>query len=195
MKIPHHVFSPSNIGLPYAKEIMKHMAKPGLWIQEHDVEMGPETTIRFLNYIKKEPRKIHAAPYLYLLTDDDHSVKGLTWVHRRLQTVPMERFPKQVKARFINFLPGTVKPEQVKFAFAVPIQGGEEQSEYYGLGCTYIPYHIWNMVMGEVIDIDWVMLDTRMSQATMRRGEKAQLHWDCVASHANVKISRSHWAS
>lgn len=185
--IPHHVFSPGNIGLPYAKEVDKYIshATPGLWIQEHDVEIGPETAKRFEEYIRKEPQRIHTAPYLYRNRD----IKGdenLVWVNRNVTSQNAGVLKKKVLSKMRHYLPGQPSAMQITIAAAISIQGGEKESHYFGLGCTYIPRKIWNLIAARVIDIDWQLLDTRISEATMLLGHKAILHWDCVASHAHV---------
>lgn len=185
MKIPHHVFSPSNIGLPYAKEIDKYMARPGLWVQEHDVELGPQTAERFEEYIRKDPYRIHSAPYLYR-KPDVKPPNNLVWLNREILANSEDAFPRKVRARLRHYLAGYPQPMKVTLAVAIPVQGGEAETSYFALGCTYIPMRIWKVILPKVFDIDWVMLDTRISEACMLLGQKALVHWDCVASHWHV---------
>lgn len=184
--IPKHVFKPSIMGLPYAREIDKYMTKPGLIIQEHDVELGPITAERFDEYVKKQPDRIHAAPYLIRIGDGAFKKAQLCWVHRALVSKRADSLPKKEIQKMVQYLPGHPRPQKIYLAVATVVQGGEAESDYYGLGYTYIPKPIWDKAVMRVAEVDWMMLDTRLSEQTLLQGQRAILHWDCVASHSHV---------
>ncbi len=182
MTLPTHVFSPGNIGLPYAQEISKYMTPQGLLIHEHDIEMGYETYRRFQRYVEKKPERIHTAPYLIRAIDGKH----LVWVHRQLNTRRLDKLSPRARERIINYLPAKPKPVKVIISITSWVQGGEPETDYFPLGFTWMPRKIWDLVFQRVAQIDWTMLDTRISQECFGLGEKALVHWDCVASHANI---------
>lgn len=186
IKIPTHTFSPSTIGLPYAQAINKEMKPPGLWIREHDVDMGPASTERFLSYISKMPDKIHVSPYLIREPLKDGR-SGLIWVNRKLETRNADSLPDRVRKKIVNYLPSSGKPIKVILSVSVPIQGGEPETEMWGLGSTYIPYMLWQRIVTQVIDVNWIMLDTRICEACLRQGYQGIVHWDCVSSHSHIQ--------
>ena len=183
MTLPTHVFSPGNIGFPYAQEIDKYMTKKGLLIHEHDLELGPKAAGRFEKYIEEKPERIHTVPYLIRAIDGKH----LVWVHRQLNTRRLDKLTRKARERIINYLPAKPKPVKVIISVTSWIQGGEPETDYFPLGYTWMPRRIWDLVFQRVAQVDWTMLDTRVSQECFGLGEKALVHWDCVASHANIQ--------
>ncbi len=161
------------------------MTKTGLLIHEHDLELAEETKKRFEAYVGSNPTRIHTAPYLIRA----QSIKGkpLVWVHRNLKAKPADRLPQKARERLVNYLPGNPKPARVIISMTSWVQGGEPETDYFPLGYTWMPRRIWDLVFQNVAQIDWTMLDTRVSQECFRIGEKALVHWDCVCSHVSVK--------
>jgi hypothetical protein len=180
------------MGLPYAREIDRHMLEPGLIIQEHDIELGPRTMARFEQYVEKQPGRIHVAPYLVYFSEGFETPQ-LCWVHRRLAAQTGASLVKKEQAKLVQYLEAVqyiqdgvrkqLDPAEIYIGIAISVQGGEPESEYYGLGYTYIPKAVWDMAYSRVMDVSWLTLDTKLSQATLLQGQKAVLHWDCVASH------------
>lgn len=186
LKIPHRMFSPSNMGLPYAKEIDRYMIKPGLIIHESDIEIAPETFQRFETYVWNRPDRIHSCPYLIRYEAESQAEPRLVWIHRNLRARTADSLPKKTLKKMVYYMPQGTDASKVIITAAIPIQGGEPESEYYGLGLTYIPFSIWQRIREHVIDLDWTVLDTKMSTVTAMSGEKALIHWDCLANHSSI---------
>lgn len=187
LNIPHHVFSPSNMSFPYAKEIDRYMVKPGLIIHESDVEVAQETFQRFQTYIWNTPDRIHSCPYLCRVSiEEDKQDIRLVWVNRFLAAKTWDMLPRKVKKKIVYYMPGGTDASKVIITADIPLQGGEPESEYYGLGLTYIPYGLWQRIREQVIDIDWLVLDSRVSMATAMIGQRALIHWNCLANHNSV---------
>ncbi len=184
MTLPTHIFSPGNLGLPYAQEIHRYMTRRGLLIREHDVEIGPETYKRFEDYVEKQPGRIHTLPYLIRAI----GIKGqpLVWVHRLLKGKTLDQVTGKARQKIVNYLPGNPKPVKIVLMTGEWVQGGEPETDYFPLGYCWMPRRIWDLVFQQVATVDWTMLDTRLSQACINIGEKALVHWDCAASHQNV---------
>jgi len=180
--IPSHTFKPGSFAFPYAQEIDRHMTKKGLLIREHDVEIGPQTLKRFERYIREKPERIHTAPYLITTPGKSY----LKWAHRQLNATTADKLPKRVQEKFVNYLPAKPKPMEIVLTVPAWVQGGEPEVDYFPLGYTWMPRRIWDLVFQEVSTVDWTMLDTRISGECFRLGEKALVHWDCVASHWHV---------
>lgn len=186
--IPSHTFIPGKMRMSYGQEINAAMKEPGLLIIEHDIEAAAEVTERFSGYCEKQPNRVHAAPYLI----KSLYIKGnpLTWAHRNFEAVdPRKVLPEKKLQKLKNLFPSTDekgKPIEVGIAYPVYVAGGEAESDYFGLGFTYIPKTVWDKAFWRLADVDWSILDTRLSEACMLQGQKAVLHWDCLVNHTGI---------
>lgn len=174
------------MGLPYAKEIDRYMIKPGLIVHESDIEIAPETFQRFETYVWNKPDRIHSCPYLIRYEAESQQEPRVVWIHRSLRAKTADKLPKKTFKKMLYYMPQGIDASQVIITAAIPIQGGEPESEYYGLGLTYLPYTLWQKIREQVIDLDWTVLDTRTSIATAMLGEKSLIHWDCLVCHNTV---------
>lgn len=41
-------------------------------------------------------------------------------------------------------------------------------------------------VFWRIAETEWTMVDTRLSEACLLKGEKALLHWDCLVNHTGI---------
>lgn len=183
-----HRFNPKTMELPYVQEInqyqeLAHRIEEPLVLCEWDIEYAPETGQRFLDYIRKEPGMIHAAPYLVNIY---HTVDGqpiLFWAHR------IVREQEEVKTYTVEEkFDKITHTARLKLRYPAWVAGGEPETDIFCLGFTYLPYDWWTRVYPEMKEIPWNVLDIEVSARAMRDGLKAKVHWDCVVNHQHIDI-------
>lgn len=188
--IEEYCFIPGGpVRLTYAMAINQAMKEPGIINREHDIEPASEVRERFRGYIEKQPERIHAAPYLLKLTGME--APNLVWAHRlvKIQRVKDMPITDEKKQKLTNLFPSTDdkgQPIEMAITYPVWIQGGETETDYFALGYTYIPKRIWDECFWRVSETDWLMIDSRLSEACMLKGEKALIHWDCLVNHTGI---------
>lgn len=183
-----HRFDPAKMKLPFAQEINRAYSElpqsVALIMIEHDIEYPLEVWDRFATYVIRTPGRIHAAPYLLPKFERPEGT-GLVWVHRNTghakKLVQMNEHMKQL-------IPTSASEIILDIVFPAWVQGGERESDYFGLGYTYIPRPIWQTIYPNVKNVDWKMLDTRISEECQVLGERALLHWDCIVNHTRIEF-------
>jgi len=201
-----HDFNPRTMELPYVQEINKyqelaHKLEEPLIIKEWDNEYAPEVGERLLDYIKKEPEKVHVGPYLTNIHFSTEGVALLFWAHR-LTKEEVQRFhieEKFVKLVNIEALPLTAEQKvmlresnkktiNLTLRYPAWVAGGEPEADIVSLGFTYLPYSFWTRIYPEIQNLPWNVLDVEISARMIREGLKARLHWDCIVNHSHIDI-------
>jgi hypothetical protein len=171
------------MSLPYVQEMNKwiNQSPEPLINQEWDIEYAPEVYSRMMNYIQKQPERIHVAPYLTHIYFKIEGGPVLFWAHRMMRE-EVKTFHIEEKFTKIS------KDVRATVRYPAWVAGGEPEADIVCLGFTYIPRDYWNRIYPEIKNLDWRILDVEVSARMLRDGQKALIHWDCIVNHNHVDI-------